>query len=81
MRYVFTGDKKDDMDGIFRIVFDVLINEPDVIKIFENILTWQEDEVHELWALSFYDQYDDPIDDIILRYLDLEKKYRKLEFQ
>ena len=81
MHYVFTGHRKDAADGIFKIVFDILINEPDIIKIFKNILTWQEDEVHELWAFSFYDEYDDPVDEVTVRYLDVENKYCKSEFR
>jgi hypothetical protein len=81
MRYVFSGDKKDGEDGIFKIAFDILINESDLIKIFENLLTWKEDEPHEIWGFSFFDEYDDPIDEVIVWYLDDEKKYSKPEFR
>ncbi|HEY9692853.1 MAG TPA: hypothetical protein V6D15_11640 [Oculatellaceae cyanobacterium] len=81
MRYVFSGDKKDGADGIFKISFDILINESNLIKIFENLLTWKEDESHEFWGFIFYDEYDDPIDEVTVRYLDEEKKYSKSEFR
>jgi hypothetical protein len=79
MQYVFTA-KPDDPDFIFKIAFDILINELDLIKIFKGLLTWEEDEPHELWGFSFYDEYEDPLDEVVVWYLDKEKKYSKPEF-
>jgi hypothetical protein len=80
MRYVFSGDNKSGEDGILKIAFDILINEEDLINIFQNILTWREDESHELWGFVFFDEFGDSLDGVIVRYLDEEKKYSKRDF-
>ncbi|MGB3205748.1 MAG: hypothetical protein WBB28_12225 [Crinalium sp.] len=79
MRYLFTAEPND-TDFIFKISFDILINEPNLIEIFKNLLTWKEDEVHELWGFSFFDEYEDPVEEVTVWYLDKEKKYSKSEF-
>jgi hypothetical protein len=79
MRYLFTAEPNDP-DFIFKISFDILINEPNLVEIFKNLLTWQEDEAHELWGFSFYDEYEEPTDEVVAWYLDKKKKYSKPEF-
>ena len=78
MRYLFKHMPDDD-DVIFKVAFDIMINFRNEIQSFKDLID-KEDIIMDSSGFSFHDEYNRPTEEIVVWYLEYEKKYSKEEF-
>ena len=78
MRYLFDHIPDDD-DVLFKVAFDIMINLRNEIQSFKDLIN-RKDIIMESSGFSFHDEYNRPIDEVLVWYLEDEKRYNKEKF-